>query len=167
MCVDYSGHSPSPFKRFPICPRLFWIPVFVRNCKIGSGSRINWSTACIYIDYEAHSVDNVKHDSAKWYSTAVLFQFYRGNFDIKDGHDRTVNVSTFHQLYAACEQILVLRFDKKHKRYLYCRILWSKLQICWRDGIVSAKRLLQGVLLPLHLYPQSLLLFGVLSLMIL
>ena len=40
------------------------------------------------------------------------------------------NVSTFHQLYAACEQILFLRFDKKHKRYLYCVILWSKLQIC-------------------------------------
>ena len=47
-----------------------------------------------------------------------------------DGHDHTANVSTFHQLYAACEQILFLRFDKKHRRYLYCVILWSKLQIC-------------------------------------
>ena len=64
------------------------------------------------------------------YCTGVLFQFYRGDFEIMDSHDLTVNVSTFHQLYAACEQILVLRFDKKCKRHLYCLILWSKLPIC-------------------------------------
>ena len=64
------------------------------------------------------------------YPTALLLKFYRGDFDIMDDHDHTANVSTFHQLHAACEQILLLRFDKKHKRYLYCLILWSKLQIC-------------------------------------
>ena len=55
-----------------------------------------------------------------------------------DGHDRAANVSTFRQLYSACEQMVVLRFDKKHKRYLYCLILWSKLLIClWYSFLVT------------------------------
>ena len=37
------------------------------------------------------------------------------------------NVSTFHSLSEACERILVLRFEKKHKRNIYCWIVWSML----------------------------------------
>ena len=68
----------------------------------------------------------------------LLFEFYRGDFEIMVGHDRTANVRTFRQLYSACEQMVVFRFDKKHKRYLYCRILWGKLLIClWYSFLVT------------------------------
>ena len=63
----------------------------------------------------------MKYDPLSVIHGSALFEFYRGDFESMDGHGLT-----FPQLYAACEQILVLRFDKKHKRYLYCRILWSK-----------------------------------------
>ena len=42
-----------------------------------------------------------------------------------DDSDRTTNVSTFQNLFEACERILVLKSDKKQKRNMYCWILWS------------------------------------------
>ena len=65
----------------------------------------------------------------------------RGDFKMMDDSDRTTNVSTFQNLFEACERILVLKSDKKQKRNMYCWILWSAYtataycilfgQICW------------------------------------
>ena len=55
----------------------------------------------------------------------------RGDFKMMDDSDETTNISTFQNLYEACEHILVLKSDKKQKRNVYCWILWSTLLACF------------------------------------
>ena len=49
---------------------------------------------------------------------------YRGDFKIMDASNK-VEVSVIQNLYEACERILELISEKKHKRIIYCWILWG------------------------------------------